>query len=358
MRIAPAITLTQAQLEELQAYTRGRTTSARVVERANIILLAAQGRQDIEIATELELTRQTVSRWRKRFIAKGIAGILTDAPRSGRKATITPAQVEQIVQITTTATPANATQWSTRSMARHVGVSEKSIRRIWHEHGLKPHLIKTFKVSNDPNFAAKLHDIVGLYLSPPEHALVLSCDEKSQIQALDRTQPSLPMKKGRCGTMTHDYERHGTTTLFAAMNTLDGKVISQCSNRHRHQEWLAFLKLIDEQTPKDKTLHLIVDNYATHKHEKVKKWLAKHPRFVIHFTPTSASWPNMVERFFRDLTVNRLRNDAFKSTDQLLAAIRGYIEGHNADPKPFIWTAKADDILAKVSRAREKLNTL
>jgi transposase len=358
MRIAATVNLTDEQLQALEGYARRRATPARVVERSNMILLAAQGKQDIQIAEELGVTRQTVSRWRKRFVTHGIAGILEDAPRSGKPPTITQAQVDEIVRVTTTRTPPCATHWSTRSMARHAGVSEGTVRRIWHAHGLKPHRIKTFKLSNDPAFAEKLEDIVGLYLSPPEHALVFSCDEKSQIQALDRTQPSLPMKKGRCGTMTHDYIRNGTTTLFAALNTVSGKVIGTCMERHRHQEWLKFLKLIDEQTPPEKTLHLIVDNYATHKHPKVKAWLARHPRFVMHFTPTSASWLNMVERFFRDLTVNRLRRDAFPSLDKLLVAIEGYISGHNCEPKPIIWTAKAADILEKVKRARAKLDTL
>jgi transposase len=241
-------------------------------------------------------------------------------------------------------------------MAAAEGVSEATVRRIWREHGLKPHRVKSFKLSNDKQFIEKLDDVVGLYLSPPEHALVLSCDEKSQIQALDRTQPTLPMKKGRGATMTHDYVRHGTTTLFAALSTLDGKVISTCMKRHRHQEWIKFLQLIDEQTPADKELHLIVDNYATHKHPKVLKWLKRHPRFHMHFTPTSASWLNMVERFFRDLTSKRLRRGIFTSVDQLVAAIEAYIEQTNRLAKPFVWTAKASDILQKVKRARASLN--
>ena len=243
-------------------------------------------------------------------------------------------------------------------MAEAAGVSERTVRRIWKTHGLKPHLSRTFKLSNDKQFAEKLEDIVGLYLNPPEHALVLSCDEKSQIQALDRTQPGLPLKRGRAETMTHDYKRNGTTTLFAALNTLDGTVIGTHMNRHRHQEWLKFLKLIDTQTPQQKDLHLIVDNYATHKHPKVKSWLAKHPRFHIHFTPTSASWLNMVERFFRDLTEKRLRRGVFKSVAELAEAITEYIRKHNKAPNPFVWTATATDILEKVSRGRKKLDML
>ncbi|MDQ2948125.1 MAG: IS630 family transposase, partial [Acidobacteriota bacterium] len=235
--------------------------------------------------------------------------------------------------------PPNATHWSTRSMARASGVSEASVRRVWHAHGLKPHRTETFKVSNDPQFAEKLEDIVGLYLNPPQHAIVLSVDEKSQIQALDQTQPGLPMKKGRGATMTHDYKRHGTTTLFAALNTLDGTVLSQCRDRHTNEEWIAFLRLIDKQTPKDKQLHIIADNYSAHKHPNVQRWLENHPRFHVHYTPTSASWLNMVERFFRDITHNRIRRGAFHSVTQLIAAINDYIAQHNRAPKPFIWTA-------------------
>ena len=241
-------------------------------------------------------------------------------------------------------------------MAEAAGLSEKSVRRIWHKHGLKPHLSRTFKVSNDPEFAQKLEAIVGLYLNPPEHAIVLCADEKSQIQALDRTQPGLPIKKGRCGTMTHDYKRNGTATLFAAMNTLDGTVISMCDDRHRHQEWLQFLRVIDEVTPSGQEIHLIADNYATHKHPKVQKWLARHPRFLIYFTPTSSSWLNMVERFFRDLTQNRLRRGIFRDVEELIIAIGEYIDKHNDNPKPFVWTAKATDILEKVKRARKALD--
>src|SRR5215510_10921765 len=252
--------------------------------------------------------------------------------------------------------PPAATHWSTRTMAAAAGVSESTVRRIWRQHGLKPHLARTFKVSNDPEFAAKLEAIVGLYLNPPEHAIVLCADEKSQIQALDRTQPGLPLKKGRCGTMTHDYKRNGTATLFAALNVANGTVISMCEDRHRHQEWLQFLRVIDQVTPAGKVLHLIADNYATHKHAKVQRWLKQHPRFHVHFTPTSSSWLNMVERFFRDLTQNRLRRGVFRDIEELIMAIGDYIDRHNENPKPFIWTAKASDILEKVKRARRSLN--
>lgn len=356
MRVAPAVELTQDQERTLQQWARGRSLAARQVERARVVLLAAAGKQDLEIATELGISNQKAARWRKRFLKLGLAGLEKDAPRPGRTPTITPAKVQEVVRKTTQEKPSNATHWSTRTMAEAVGLSEKSVRRIWHKHGLKPHLSRTFKVSNDPEFAEKLEAIVGLYLHPPEHAIVLCVDEKSQIQALDRTQPGLPLKKGRCGTMTHDYKRNGTATLFAAMNTLDGTVISMCDDRHRHQEWLKFLRVIDEVTLPDKQLHLIADNYATHKHPQVQKWLERHPRFHMHFTPTSSSWLNMVERFFRDLTGQRLRRGIFRDVEELIMAIGDYIDQHNDKPKPFIWTAKAADILEKVKRARRALD--
>ncbi len=356
MRVAPQVVLTEDQERTLHQWARSRSLPARLVERARVVLLAASGKQDLEIAAEIGISNQKAARWRKRFLAKGLAGLEKDAPRSGRTPTITSAKVQEVVRRTTQEKPANATHWSTRTMAEAAGLSEKSIRRIWHKHGLKPHLSRTFKVSNDPKFVEKLEAIVGLYLNPPEHAIVLCADEKSQIQALDRTQPGLPIKKGRCGTMTHDYKRNGTATLFAAMNTLDGTVISMCDDRHRHQEWLKFLRLINDLTPPGKELHLIADNYATHKHPKVQKWLARHPRFHIYFTPTSSSWLNMVERFFRDLTQNRLRRGVFRDVEELVMAIGDYIDKHNDHPKPFVWTATAADILEKVKRARKALD--
>jgi transposase len=335
MRVAPPVELTEDQKRSLQQWARGRSLPARQVERARVVLLAAAGKQDLEIAAEIGISNQKAARWRKRFLKMGLAGLEKDAPRPGRTPTITPAKVQEVVRKTTQEKPSNATQWSTRTMAEAVGVSEKSVRRIWHKHGLKPHLSRTFKVSNDPEFAEKLEAIIGLYLNPPEHAIVLCADEKSQIQALDRTQPGLPLKKGRCGTMTHDYKRNGTATLFAAMSTLDGSVISMCDDRHRHQEWLKFLRVIDDVTTPNQELHLIADNYATHKHPKVQKWLARHPRFHMYFTPTSSSWLNMVERFFRDLTTERLRRGVFTSVSELVAAIDEYVAHHNHHPKPF-----------------------
>jgi transposase len=355
MRVAPRVELSSEDRAALEQQARGRSLPARLVERSRIVLHAADGLQDREIAVELGITPEKAARWRKRFLEGGREALAKDAPRPGRGRTITDRKVASIIKLTTSTKPANATHWSTRSMAEKAGVSEATVRRIWRAHGLKPHLSRSFKVSSDPQFAEKLADVVGLYLNPPEHAIVLSVDEKSQIQALDRTQPGLPIKKGRCGTMTHDYKRNGTATLFAALDTLDGRVISMCDDRHRHQEWLRFLRVIDKLTEKGKRVHLIVDNYATHKHPLVKRWLQRRPRFHVHFTPTSCSWLNMVERFFRDLTEKQLRRGVFRNVEELLESIGAYIDHHNRQPKPFIWTAKASDILEKVKRARAKL---
>lgn len=356
MRVAREVLLSEDERKSLERRARARICSARSVERARIVLLASSGLQDQQIAAQLKITPEKAARWRNRFLDGGLEALEKDAPRPGRTPAITTAWVQEVIHKTTREKPDNATHWSTRSMAAATGLSEKSIRRIWHKHGLKPHLARTFKVSNDPAFAEKLEAIVGLYLNPPEHALVLCADEKSQIQALDRTQPGLPLKKGRCGTMTHDYKRNGTATLFAAMNAVDGTVISLCEDRHRHQEWLKFLRLIDQSTPQEKTIHLIADHYATHKHPKVQRWLLRHRRFHVHFTPTSTSWLNMIERFFRDLTDKRIRRGIFRNVDELVTAIQDYIGHHNTNPKPFIWTAKASDILEKVKRARLALD--
>lgn len=356
MRIAPVIELSNEERTTLQRWARGRRTPARLVLRAKIVLAAAAGDRNDVIAEELGTSRKTVGMWRTRFAEERLAGIEKDAPRSGRKPAISSATVELILHKTTREKPAGATHWSTRTMAKATGVSRTTISRIWRAHGLKPHLVKTFKVSNDPQFAEKLRDVVGLYLSPPEHALVLSCDEKSQIQALDRTQKGLPLRPGRCGTMTHDYKRNGTTTLFAAVNVAEGKVIGTCQPKHRHQEWIKFLKLIDAETPAELDLHLIVDNYATHKHPKVKAWLKRHKRFHLHFIPTSSSWLNLVERWFREITDKRIRRGTFRNVAQLIAAIEEFIAQHNDSPTPFVWTAQADEILAKVARARAVLD--
>ena len=355
MKVAASIVLSTEERSELEKLARGRKVAVRVAERARIVLLAAEGKQNREIAEICGATRRTVGVWRRRFAEKRIAGILKDAPRAGRLRSIREEAIREIVRKTTQETPVAGTHWSTRSLAKVMGLSPSTIGRIWRRHGLKPHLTRTFKLSRDPKFVEKLEDVIGLYLNPPEHALVFSVDEKSQIQALDRTQPGLPLVPGRYGTMTHDYKRHGTTTLFTALNTLNGKVIGTCMPRHRHQEWIKFLGLIDRETPKSPEIHLIADNYATHKHPKVQAWLERHPRFKIHFTPTSASWLNMVERFFRDLTENRLRRGVFRSVGDLIAAIYEYLAHHNEDPKPFIWTKTASDILEKVTRAQQAL---
>ncbi len=356
MRIAAAVVLNPEQRQALERMARARSMPARLVERARIVLLAADGMENKQIARRMNLTEKKTARWRSRFLVGGIAALQKDAPRPGKPRTITEGQVKRVVEMTLHQKPASATHWSTRTMALAAGISEATVRRIWRAHGLKPHLVRTFKLSRDPQFTEKLEDIVGLYLNPPEHAIVLCADEKSQIQALDRTQPGLPIKKGRCGTMTHDYKRNGTATLFAALNALEGEVISMCDDRHRHQEWLKFLRAIDDVIPQDKQIHMIVDNYSTHKHEKVERWLSRHPRFHMHFTPTGCSWLNMVERFFRDLTENRLRRGVFRSVEELITSIFDYIDHHNERPKPFIWTAKAADILEKVKRARAAMH--
>jgi transposase len=352
MRVAPRIELTQDERETLTKWSRGRSTQVRRAQRAKIVLLAAEGRENQDIAAELGVTRRTVGRWRTRFAKSRIAGIEKDLPRGGRTPTKRRKLESLIVAKTTQETPANATHWSTRTLAREIGTTQAMVQRVWKANGLRPHLVHGFKLSNDPRFEEKLVDVVGLYLDPPENALVISADEKSQCQALDRTQPSLPLVPGRCGTMTHDYKRNGTTTLFAAMEMTQGRVIATCMKRHRHQEWIKFLKLIDESTPPELDLHVIADNYATHKHEKVRRWLERRPRFHVHFTPTSGSWLNVIERFFRDLTDKRLRRGAFKSVDQLVEAILAYVDGHNDDPSPIVWTKTAEQIIAKVGRAR------
>ncbi|HQX48401.1 MAG TPA: IS630 family transposase [Planctomycetaceae bacterium] len=353
MRVAAAVKVTDIERAELLRYSRGRRTEARVVLRAKVILMAAEGLQHKQITVALKTDPGLVRRWRARFLKDRIPGILEDAPRSGRKPSAK--IIKEILRLTTQEKPEAATHWSTRTMAARVGVSHATVARIWNQHNLQPHRTTTFKISNDPKFEEKLHDVVGLYLSPPEHAIVLSVDEKSQIQALNRTQKSLPMFPGRLKTMTHDYKRNGTTTLFAAMNVVDGTVLADFKPRHRHREWLDFLKTIDATYPTTE-LHIICDNYATHKHDRVKKWLAKRPRIHIHFTPTSSSWMNLIERWFRDLTEKCIRRGSFNNVTQLETAIWNYIDNSNDTPKPFHWKATPTDILAKVSRARAALD--
>jgi transposase len=354
VRVAPKIVLSEDERAELLRLVRSKLTSVRLVQRARIVLLAVDGMQNRDIANELGVGRVQVSRWRERYARLRLPGIERDLPRGAPRLKV---DVARLVALTTQSKPEVATHWSTRTMGAQLGVSAASVSRHWRANGFKPHIVHGFKVSRDPKFVEKLEDIVGLYLSPPAHAMVLCCDEKSQVQALDRTQPGLPLKKGRAATMTHDYKRNGTTTLFAALSVLDGQVIAQCQQRHRHVEWLRFLRQIDRETPRGKTLHLIADNDATHKHPAVPKWLSKHPRFNMHFTPTSASWLNMVERFFRDITIERLRRGVFTSVAELIAAIDEYIADHNNNPKPFIWTKSARDILQKVIRANSRLSS-
>jgi len=350
--------LSEEQRALLQRWAAAQRTPQSVALRARIVLAAAAGDSNSEVARTLGVSRPTVILWRSRFAEGGVQALTETKPGRGRKPTISAAKIKQIVQATTQTKPPGQTHWSCRTMAKAHGVSAATVQRIWDAHGLKPHRVKTFKLSNDPRFSEKLTDVVGLYLNPPEKAIVLCVDEKSQIQALDRTQASLPMKKGRAGTITHDYKRNGTTTLFAALNTLDGSVVGQCLPRHRHQEFLKFLRHLDREFPGELELHLIVDNYRTHKHANVDAWLAKHPRFQLHFIPTSSSWLNLVERWFRELTDKAIRRGVFHSVPELIQAIEAFLTAHNDDPKPFVWTASADAILAKVSRCKAVLETV
>jgi transposase len=358
MRTAKPITLSPEEKARLSALARGRRFPLRLVQRARVIQMASAGVLSQDIARDLHISRPTVQLWRERFLALRLAGLEKDAPRSGRLPRIPSAKVRAIVEATLHTTPPHATHWSTRTMARAQGVSEATVRRIWKRHRLQPHRVENFKLSRDAHFMEKLQDVVGLYLNPPDQALVLCVDEKSQIQALDRTRPLLALRPGIPARPTHDYKRNGTTTLFAALNMLDGKVIGECVPRHRHQEFIRFLKLVDAQTPPDLDLHLIVDNYATHKHPRVKSWLSRHPRFHFHFIPTSSSWLNMVERWFREITDKRIRRGAFKSAPSLVKAITGYIENHNQNPKVFTWTAPVDRIVNKISKCKEALDAL
>ncbi|MFZ0455706.1 MAG: IS630 family transposase, partial [Ignavibacteriaceae bacterium] len=336
------------EIEQLNKLIKGKNTAQKIVLRAKIILGYKEGKKKIIIAEQANTSRPTVDLWIQRYEEYGISGILKDASRPGRKPKIDEEKEKQIVEATLNTKPRVETHWSTRTLAEKQDVSKMTIQRIWKKYNLKPHLVKRFKISNDPQFMEKVTDVVGLYLNPPDKAIVFCVDEKSQIQALDRTQPSLPMKKGQKGTMTHDYKRHGTTSLFAALNTLEGKVIGECYSKHTHKEFIKFLNLIDKQTSKDKDLHLILDNYGTHKTEPVKQWLKKHPRFNFHFIPTSSSWLNMVERFFGVITEKRIRRGVFTSVKELETAIKDFLIEHNEKPKIFKWTKDADTIMAKV----------
>jgi transposase len=358
MTPASALVMSEGQREALEVLSRAQSAPHRQVQRAQALLLAAGGVANARIAAQVGVEAGTVRSWRSRFAEEGLAKLGKVRAGRGRKPSIPQSKIDEIVGLTRHAKPAGQTHWSCRTMAERVGVSPATVQRVWAARGLKPHLVTTFKLSNDPRFEEKLIDVVGLYLAPPDNAIVLCLDEKSSVQALDRTQPSLPMTKGRAATMTHDYKRNGTTTLFAALDVLTGKVIGQCLPRHRHIEFLKFLRKIDKEVPKGLQVHLICDNYATHKHPEVKTWLAKHPRCHVHFTPTSSSWLNLVERWFRELTDKALRRGVFHSVPDLIAAIEEYLDAHNDDPKPFVWTATADDILAKVARGRVALQAV
>jgi transposase len=355
-KAAAPLVMSVGQRESLMVLARSNTAAHREVQRAKVLLMAGQGVANSQIAASVGVTPVTVRSWRDRFAAEGLAKFAVVRPGRGRKPVIAAAKVEEIVRLVQHEKPAGATHWSCRSLAKAVGVSPATVQRVLSGRGLKPHLVKTFKLSNDPLFEEKLIDVVGLYLNPPEKAVVLCLDEKSSVQALDRTQPCLPMKKGRAGTMTSDYKRHGTTTLFAALNVLDGTVIGSCMDKHRHEEFLKFLRKVDKEVPKGLAIHIILDNYATHKHKNVLAWLAKHPRFHLHFTPTSSSWLNLVERWFRELTDKAIRRGVFHSVPHLITAIEKYMDVHNDDPKPFVWTATAESILTKVRRARVALD--
>jgi transposase len=355
------IALTDEVRQEFHRCCRSGKTPARLKERLSIVLLADEGLTNVEIAEQLPFSVHKIARWRNRYSASGLKGIEKDLPRgdnhggadSGKQAQLR----KRIIEYTTNKErlPEGSTHWTTRTLAAKLNTNHMFVARVWKENGFKPHLISQFKISNDPRFEEKLDDVVGLYLNPPDGAVVFSVDEKSSIQALDRTQPGLPMKPGRAGTFTHDYKRHGTSTLFAALNVFTGEVIGECKKRHRHQEFLSFLKAVEEQTPKDKELHVIVDNYATHKHQKVRNWLKRNPRVVMHFIPTSSSWVNLVERFFGLITEKQIRRGVFSSVKDLEQKIMKFIEVHNENPKPFVWTKSTEAILEKIARAKKVL---
>jgi transposase len=349
---ANGLSLTEEQKNQLENWVRAPSTPQKIVLRARICLLAHAGLSNRRIGRELNTSRPTVILWRSHFVKSGVAGLEHEPPRKISSRRTDADQIKAIVEATLQTKPEDATHWSCRTLAKKFGVSHMTVARIWDSHGLQPHRVRNFKLSRDKQFVEKLADVVGLYLNPPDKALVLCVDEKSQIQALDRTQPGLPMKKGRCGTMTHDYVRHGTTTLFAALNVLDGTVIGSCFDRHRHEEFLRFLRQVDQGTPEGMDLHLIVDNYSTHKHPKVRQWIERHKRFHLHFIPTSSSWLNLVERWFGEITRKRIRRGAFKSVKELIEAIQNYVKVNNQNPKPFVWTKRVDEILEKVNRCK------
>lgn len=352
------IRLSAAERSELEAVVANRNSPQKHVWRAKIVLLTADAHGTADIMRATGKAKTVIWRWQERFGEERVAGLWRDKTRPSRIPPLSPAVAERVVALTLAGPPPTASHWTGAAMAKAAGISISSVQRIWRAHGLRPHLVRRFKLSNDPQFAAKLKEIVGLYVNPPNHAIVLSVDEKSQIQALDRTQPGLPMKKGRAGTITHDYKRHGVTTLFAALDVLEGKVIGQCMKRHRHQEFIRFLNVIDAKVAKKKTVHVIVDNYAAHKHPKVLEWIENHPRFVFHFTPTSASWLNAVESFFAKLTKKRLKRGVFRSLQELKDAIHRFLDDTNANPRPFTWTKDPNKIIAAVKRGHQVLDSI
>ena len=355
-KVASAVVLSEADRSQLETRVRAQFTPQQVALRSRILLLASAGKQDLEIASELNVNRHTPALWRKRFQTQGLEGLWEIQAGRGRKPTYDGDKVAAMVAATLQTKPKGSTHWSCRTMARAQKVSSSTINRMWQAYNLKPHRTRSFKLSRDVKFLEKLTDVVGLYLNPPDRSLVLCIDEKSQIQALDRTQPGLPLKKGRCGTFTHDYVRHGTTTLFAALEILEGKVIGQCFPRHRHQEFLRFLRRLDDEFPENLKLHLVLDNYGTHKHPKVEAWLQRHPRFTVHFISTSSSWLNQVERWFGELTQKAVRRGTFISVAELQSVIEQFLQAWNEAPRPFVWTATVENIMAKIERAREKLD--
>jgi len=357
-RSAPALAVSEDQRRQLDQWLAALGTPQQVALRCRIVLGVAEGKPEAVVAVENQVNRKTVRLWRERFHAFGLEGLWEIAPGRGRKATYSPERIKAVIDATLQSKPAGSTHWSCRSMAAAQRISKSTVNNVWRSHNLKPHLTKTFKLSRDPKFLEKLTDVVGLYLSPPDKVIVLCVDEKSQIQALNRTQPGLPLKKGRCGTMTHDYKRNGTTTLFAALDLLQGKVIGDCYKRHRHQEFLKFLRRIDHEFPGQTPLHLVMDNYGTHGTPEVKAWLTKHPRFVVHYVPTSCSWLNLIERWFAELTNKRIRRGSFLSVDDLISAIEEFLAAWNEHPKPFVWTATVDSILAKLARCRQTLEQI
>ena len=357
-RSTPRLTVSPKQEEQIQQWLAALGTPQQVALRCRIVLAAGSGEPEMATASKLGVNRKTVRLWRERFSREGLKGLWEIAAGRGRKATYGPDRIKAVIDATLQSKPKGNTHWSCRLMAASQGISKSTVSNLWKSHNIKPHRTKTFKLSRDPKFLEKLTDVVGLYLNPPDKAIVLCVDEKSQIQALNRTQPGLPLKKGRCGTMTHDYKRNGTTTLFAALDLLEGKVIGDFHQRHRHQEFLKFLRRIDQEFPGKTALHLVMDNYGSHGHADVKNWLAKHRRFVIHYVPTSCSWLNLIERWFAELTNKRIRRDSFFSVDDLITAIREFLSAWNENPKPFVWTATVDSIVAKLNRCRQTLEQI